>query len=52
MSPAQSPSTFLLQSLRSVKEEVSQVDAGSECGVSFTDFQAMLHVKSGSFGAA
>jgi len=30
-----------LQSLRSVKEEVSQVDAGSECGVSFTDFQAM-----------
>ena len=31
-----------LQSLRSLKEEAEQVDAGNECGVSFADFQAML----------
>lgn len=31
-----------LQSLRSLKEEAEQVDAGNECGVSFTDYQAML----------
>jgi len=30
-----------LQSLRSNKDEVQQVDAGNECGTSFTDFQAM-----------
>ena len=30
-----------LQSLRSLKDEATQVDAGNECGVSFLDFQAM-----------
>ena len=30
-----------LQSLRSGKDEVQPVDAGNECGTSFTDFQAM-----------
>ena len=28
-------------SLRSLKDEATQVDAGNECGVSFLDFQAM-----------
>ena len=30
-----------LQSLRSGKEEVEQVDEGNECGMSFDDFQTM-----------
>ena len=30
-----------LQSLRSLKDEATQVDEGNECGVSFLDFQAM-----------
>ena len=30
-----------LQSLRSVKEAVDQVDAPNDCGISFNDFQGM-----------